>query len=79
MAIKQLVVSVISETQGTEAASFRFILIIGLPQRSAIKHIIINSLLSGNDSTFVLTSLFFHGLQLKLPPGEMQKAQLQQT
>lgn len=77
--IKQLAASVISKTQGAGAASFHFTPIIGLPQRSAIKHIIINSLLSGNDSTFVLTRFFFLILQLKLPPENAMAKQLQQT
>lgn len=59
MAIDQLVVSLICKTLESEAAGFHFLLIIGLPKRSAIKHIIINRLRSRNDLTFVPTSLFF--------------------
>lgn len=59
VAIDQLAASLICKTLGSEAASSHCVLIIGLPKRSAIKHIIINRLRSRNDVTFVPTSLFF--------------------
>lgn len=79
VATDHLAVSLICKTLGREAASFHCALIIGLPKKSAIKHIIINRLRSRNDVTFVPASLFCLRLQLKLPPEEMQEAQLQQT
>lgn len=70
-----LAVSSVSYFQNTEGQACQpFNLIIGLaPKIRNYSRVIINGLFTGNDSTFVLSHVFFFfllGLQLKLLPAE---------